>query len=52
MPTNVERSEEAKTAAALTSATPIISAAAVAEVRRGARPAFSRASTPGVPRTG
>ena len=45
---NVERSDEAKTAAALTSATPIIRAAADADVRRGARPAFSLASTPGV----
>ena len=45
---NVDRSDEANTAAALTRATPIISAAAVADVRRGARPAFSRASMPGV----
>ena len=51
MPTNVERSDEANTAAALTSATPIISAAAVADVRRGARPAFSRARMPGAPST-
>ena len=51
MPRNVERSDEANTAAALTSATPIISAAAVADVRRGARPAFSRARMPGAPST-
>ena len=43
---NVSRSDDANTDAALTSATPIISAAAVADVRRGARPAFSRASCP------
>ena len=48
---NVARSDDANTAAALTSATPIINAAAVADVRRGARPAFSRARTPGVPST-
>ena len=48
MSENVWRSDAAKTDAALTRATPIISAAAVAEVRRGDRPAFSRASTPGV----
>ena len=41
------RSDAANTDAALTSATPIINAAAVADVRRGDRPAFSRASTPG-----
>ena len=45
---NVSRIDDANTAAALTRATPIISAAAVADVRRGARPAFSRASVPGV----
>ena len=45
------RSDEANTAAALTRATPIISAAAVADVRRGARPAFSLASLPGRPKT-
>ena len=45
---NVERNDDANTAAALTRATPIISAAADADVRRGARPAFSRARTPGV----
>ena len=49
--TNVSRSDAAKTDAALTSATPIISAAAVAEVRLGARPALSRASWPGAPYT-
>ncbi len=41
---NVFRSDEANTAAALTRATPIINAATVADVRRGARPAFSEAS--------
>jgi hypothetical protein len=45
---NVDRNDEANTVAALTRATPIISAEADAEVRRGERPAFSRASTPGV----
>ena len=48
---NVARSDEANTAAALTRATPIISAAAVADVRRGERPAFSWASFPGGPKT-
>ena len=48
---NVARSDEANTAAALTRATPIISAAAVADVRRGERPAFSWASLPGGPKT-
>ena len=47
MSVNVLRNDEANTAAALTRATPIISAATVAEVRRGARPAFSVASWPG-----
>ena len=42
------RSDAANTAAALTSATPIIRAAALDEVRRGARATLSRASTPGV----
>ncbi len=46
---NVWRSDVAKTAEALTSATPIINAAALDEVRRGLRPALSRASRPGVP---
>ena len=44
---NVLRNEAANTAEALTRATPIISAATVADVRRGARPAFSEASWPG-----
>ncbi len=42
------RSEDANTAAALTSATPIISADALDDVRRGARATLSRASLPGV----
>ena len=47
MSVNVARSDEANTAAALTSATPIISAEALEDVRRGARATLSRASTPG-----
>ena len=42
------RSDEANTAAALTRATPIISAEALDDVRRGARATFWRASAPGV----
>ena len=46
---NVSRNDDANTDAALTSATPIISADAVRAVRRGEREAFSRASRPGAP---
>ena len=41
---------EANTVTKVTSATPIISAAAVTAVRPGLRVAFSRASRPGMPR--
>ena len=47
MSVNVARSDDANTAAALTRATPIISAEALEDVRRGARATLSRASTPG-----
>ena len=43
-------SELAKIVMSPTSATPIMSAAAVDAVRRGLRTAFSRASVPGIPR--
>ena len=47
MSTKLARSDDANTAAALTSATPIISADALDDVRRGDRATFSRASAPG-----
>ena len=48
---NVSRSDDVNSAAALISATPIISAEAVRAVRRGDRMALSRANLPGVPNT-
>ena len=47
---NVSRTDEVNSAAALISATPIISADAVRAVRRGERMALSRAIFPGVPK--
>ena len=46
-PREVARSDEANTAVLLTSATPIISADALDDVRRGARATFWRARVPG-----
>ncbi len=47
MSTRLARSDDANTAVLLTSATPIISAEALDEVRRGDRATLSRARTPG-----